>query len=305
MRSFATEWGADSVLLELPAGTVAIVGLSPAQKSDIASDYSSFVVGASKVTRAPDVVCQARQLTRPVGLPIEHFSRDGQYTLQKRRSDSGIEVTGFEFIGELSRSSSTPAQAALSVAEEVELPTSDVLQNFLRVVVAHRALDRGGVLLHSVGVLRECRAYLLVGRSNVGKTTLARKAAMVGARVLSDDINLVLSERGEYRAHKVPFTGEFGQHSENTSGCGSFPLAGLALLEQASELTAAPVSAAAAVAGLLAGCPFVNDDAEELPTLLDVLTRLVSRTPVIRLGVARTDPYEAVMGTMLRCCEHG
>jgi hypothetical protein len=49
----------------------------------------------------------------------------------------------------------------------------------------------------------------------------------------------------------------------------------------------------------------VNDDAEELPALMDALTRLVAETPIIRLGVARDDPFEAVMATVLRQFDHG
>jgi hypothetical protein len=55
------------------------------------------------------------------------------------------------------------------------------------------------------------------------------------------------------------------------------------------------VSPTEAVARLVAGCPFVNDDAEEFPALMDVLSRLVAETQITRLGVARDDPFEAII----------
>jgi hypothetical protein len=304
MTGMFPPWGADTIWLQLPACLVAFEGLSGEQYRAIARDYAAFLVASGEGSRQTDVICRAGRLDAPLGLPSEYFVANGQYTPRVRRSGAGIEITGFDSVAYLARDGTAPVRAALAVAEEDELSLAFVLENFLRILLAYHVLDQGGVLLHSVGVLHEGRAYLLSGRSNAGKTTLARKAAAEGARVLSDDINLVIPEEGRFQAHKVPFTGEFGRRAENLSGCGSFPLGGLALLEKAPTLTATPVSPAGAVAGLLAGCPFVNDDPEEFPALLDVLTRLVAHAPVIRLGVARDDPFEAVMGTLLRHYEH-
>jgi hypothetical protein len=297
-------WGEDSIRLELPSSLVTIDGLSREQWRTIARDYASFVVGWNEASRGADMVCRAGRLEQPLALPPEQFAINGQYSPLIRRTGAGIAITGFDFLGHLDRGGSAPIHAALAVAKEEELARSFVLENFLRILLAHHALDRGGVLLHSAGVLYRDRTYLFSGRSNAGKTTLARKAAAASARVLSDDINLVIPENGAYRVHKVPFTGEFGRRAENFSGCGSFPLGGLVLLEKAPALTAALVRPAEGVAGLISGCPFVNDDAEEFPALLEVLTQLVSHTPIVRLGVARDDPFEAVMGTLLRHCEH-
>jgi hypothetical protein len=297
-------WGEDSIRLELPSSLVTIDGLSREQQRTIARDYASFVVGRNEASREADMVCRAGRLEQPLALPPEQFAINGQYAPLIRRTGAKVAITGFDFLGHLDRGGSAPTRAALAVAKEEELARSFVLENFLRLLLAHHVLDRCGVLLHSAGVLYRDRAYLFSGRSNAGKTTLARKAAAAGARVLSDDINLVIPGNGVYRVHKVPFTGEFGRRAENRSGCGSFPLGGLALLEKAPALTAAPVRPAEGVAGLISGCPFVNDDPEEFPALLEVLTQLVSRTPIVRLGVARDDPFEAVMGTLLRHCEH-
>lgn len=305
MDNAASPWGGETICLQLPACLAALGGLSCKQHREIARDYAAFVLGQGESSRQPDVICRAGRLRAPVGLPSEHFVRNGQYTPHVRRSGDGIEITGFDSVAHLSRGGPSPARAWLAVVKEDALPRTFVLENFLRILVAYRVLDQVGVLLHSVGVLHEGRAYLFSGRSNAGKTTLARKAAAAGARVLSDDINLVIPEDGTYRAHKVPFTGEFGRQAENLSGAGSFPLGGLALLEKAPILTAAPVTSAEAVAGLLVGCPFVNDDPEEFLALMDVLIRLVAETPIIRLGVARDDPFEAVMATLLRQYEHG
>lgn len=295
-------WGTQTVRLQLPASLITFKGLSRAQRRAIIEDYGSFVVGSSVSCSDSSTVCHAVRLDQPVQEPLERFNVDGKYTPKRIRSGFEIEITGFRFKANIPRDGSSLARSALLVWEEDELAQGFVLENFLRILLAHRAIDRGGVLLHSAGVVYRGRAFLFSGRSTAGKTTLARKAAMTGAQVLSDDINLVVPQDGEYRAHKVPFTGEFGRTVENMSGPGSVPLGGLALLEKAPVLTAAPVSPAEAVAGLLTGSPFVNDDPEEFPALMDVLTGLVARTPVVRLGMALEDSFEAVMETMTRHC---
>jgi hypothetical protein len=293
-------WGEESIRLTLPATWVAIEGLSSLQRDRILADFADFAhaaIGAGPI----DAVCRVGRLEQLVRLPDDAFEHNGEYTPLKRRSGGEISVTGLNSVGALTRNGTSPVRATLAVAEEMALPTAFVLENFLRILSAYRSLDQGGVLLHSVGIVQDGRAYLFCGRSNVGKSTLARKGAALGHPVLSDDINLVLPEaegRG-YRAHKVPFTGEFGRRAENLSGPGAFPLAGLALLEQSPVLRVAPVTAGEAVARLMTGCPFVNDDPDEFPALMDVLTGLVDTLPVVRLGVARDDPFDAVMAALL------
>jgi hypothetical protein len=291
-------WGTRSITLVLPGCSVALEGLSCAQWSQVSHDYAGFFTGGD--ARASRLVrCAAGRLPAPLTAPPVAFLANGQYTPRIRRRGDWVEVTGFDSVARLARGGAAPVRATLAVADEMALPNAFVLENFLRILSAYLSLDQGGVLLHSVGVVQDGRAYLFCGRSNVGKTTLARKAAALGHPVLSDDINLLLPEGQGYRAHKVPFTGEFGRRAENLSGPGSFPLGGLALLEQASSLSVAPVTAGESVARLVTGCPFVNDDADEFPALMDVLTGLVGALPVVRLGVARADPFDAVMAALL------
>lgn len=302
---FSDAWGGRDLRLELPACLVQIKGLTTEQRRAIERDYGSWARSTHDRSLSVDVVCHLQRLEKPIGRPGREFSRNGQYVVRKQRVDERLELTGFEFVSHVERGAFGPAQAVLAFHKEQELTDASVLENFLRILLAYRVVEQGGVLLHSVGVVHHDRAFLFSGHSNAGKTTLACKAEEAGVRVLSDDMNLVIPRQRAYRAHKVPFTGEFGRRAENLSGAGSFPLGGLALLEKAPGLRAASLTPAQAVAGLLTGCPFVNDDPEEFPALMDVLTRLVALTPIIRLGVAREDTFEAVMETFLRQIAHG
>lgn len=297
-------WGLHSIRLHLPISKVVIDGLSEAQQRAIARDYGSFIFGGHDLLEETDVICCAGRLGQPLEIPPQRFSVNGQYTPLKRRLDDEVTITGIDFVGNFTLGKKLPGHALLAVAKEEEFAMVSVLENFLRVLLAYRALYRGGALLHSAGILYEDHVYLFCGRSNAGKTTLARKAAASGARVLSDDINLVIPEHDGFRAHRVPFTGEFGRRSENLSGTGSFPIGGLVLLEKAPTLIATPARPAEAVAGLLTGSPFVNDDPSELPALLDILSELLYHKPIIRMGVSRDDSFEMVMAEFIRNCEN-
>jgi hypothetical protein len=283
---------------------VSIQGLTPGQRQTIFQNFQQYVPGPGETAGGSDLICLAGRLDGPIGLPPEHFAASGQYAPLKRRTSGGIEITGFDFRAQLAGGGAEPLRASLAVAGEEDLGRPFALENFLRIVFAYHVLNRGGLLLHSAGVVYRGAAYLFSGRSNAGKSTLSRKAAAAGAAVLSDDINLVYREDDGYHVHRVPFTGEFRRPGESFSGSGTFRLGGLALLEKAPALTAVPVLPAEGVAGLLTGCPYVNDDPEELPALMDILTMLVSHAPVIRLGVARDDSFEAIMAALLRCSEN-
>lgn len=302
MDNTGQPWGAGAVVVRLPGCQVDFRGLSSRQKRSIRQDYGLFCPDSDDGADQADVICHAALLGSSDGIPRKELPANSPYPLEISSLDGMVEVTGSRFVAQFGRRKARQIQAQLAVAREDHLVGFGTLENFLRVLVAYQTLHRGGVLLHSAGVVHRGRAFLFSGCSTAGKTTLTRKAAAAGVQVLSDDINLVIPVGGSYCAHKVPFTGEFGRRSENRSGPGSFPLAGLALLGKAPALTVDPVSPAEAVAGLLTGCPFVNGDPEEFPLLTEVLTELVAQTPVVRLGVAFEDPFEAVMETMARWC---
>jgi hypothetical protein len=128
----------------------------------------------------------------------------------------------------------------------VEAPLGDrAVDAVVRFVLAARLLARGGLLVHASAVRVDGRAWLFVGPSGAGKTTVA--AALRGD-VLCDEAVAVLPAPGSAVAHATPYW---------RARPASAPVAGLAFLGRRSggEPPAwRPLPAARAVSRLLAAC---------------------------------------------------
>ncbi|MFT5114886.1 MAG: hypothetical protein ACI8P9_004228 [Parasphingorhabdus sp.] len=292
-------WGPHSLSFQLPGVSISFTGLSLSQQQSIQHRYAGFVRQQDQENDKPQFSCQAYKMSQVPNVPFKDLTRDGQYApLQRRRSDA-IDLTGFDFRASIPLEKTYTA-GSLGVVKEDQLTYPSVVENVLRVFTAYKAVESGGVILHSAGLVFEEQAYIFVGRSNAGKTTLTRKAHQHGAIVLSDDINMVLprTDKPGYNAHAVPFTGEFGRTLEHADSRECYPLAALVLLEQGELLRVTATEPSDAVAKLLVGCPFVNMDTTQAPLLFDAVTALAEKVPVLRLQSARHEPVENIMNAV-------
>lgn len=294
-------WGDYSLTLSLPAVNLGFSGLSSNQHAALVASYPRFIQGVPQAG-GNNIDCRVLRLNRGPNLSLTDLTVDGQYALKKSPVDdaSGFRVTGVNFEAELRMEKSN---SSLGVVHEHELAQPGVIENYLRVVSAHNVLSKKGVLLHSAGVVFEEKAYIFCGRSNAGKTTLTRKAHAHGARVLSDDINLLLPAGDDvhYAAHAVPFTGEFGRTLEHAGANESYPVAGIVLLEHSNHLEAMPVTPSKAVARLWTCCPFVNNDEAQYETLFSSVLSVVSKVPVMRLLSRKDDDIDRILLQVKRC----
>jgi hypothetical protein len=284
------------LLLALPFANVHLTGLSSEQSTSISDTYSQFIAGSGYFSQQCrfKLECRAYRLEHAPTISAKELTADGQYAPRKLRRSDSIDLTGINFEAQL-RLQSALASSYLGVAEEHEFAQANVIENFLRFLAAHRALDQGGVVLHSAGLVFEEQAFIFVGYSGAGKTTLTRKAHKGGAKVLSDDINILLPSQIGYRAHAVPFTGEFGRTLNHLGGHESFPVAGIVLLQQGDQLSTRSITKSAAMAKLLVGSPFVNNDEHESQALFDALSSVATQVPLIKLISRRDDKIEAIM----------
>ena len=294
LSSVVTPWGTGSLVFNLPGGVLRVLGLSQPQQQAIRSNYSDYIEADNSSASSDFPVCQAYKLCRVAAKSLQQHEHHGQYAPLQIRGSHGVKIIGENFIAQIPLQPEHPP-GSIGVVAEHELAYPNVIENVMRIYAAYRALDTGGLMLHSAGLVRDGVAYIFVGRSNAGKTTLTRKAFKAGARVLSDDINMLFVDAsGAYRAHAVPFTGEFGRTLNHAKGRETYPLAVVVVLEQGDSLQVSPVSPAEAVKKILIGCPFVNMDADCAEQLFDTVLDIVKKGPVLHLQSARDEPVENI-----------
>lgn len=302
----APGWGSDSLILSLPFADVRFNALSNHQSEALRNTYTDFVVepGSQPEYFSSISDCDTYRLPKALNIRSETLTVNGQYSPKITRDSEGVSLTGINFKARIHSHESYLA-SSLGVAEESELIQANVVENFLRVIAAQRALDRKGLLLHSAGLVFNDNAYIFCGKSGAGKTTLTRKAHEFGAKVLSDDINLLLPDgTNRFRAHSIPFTGEFGRTLIHKVAQDYYPVKCVVLLEKGFQLESSRIKQAESVAGLLTGCPFVNTDENETSRLLDILTTLTHHTPVFKLQSQVEDSIEAIMLSLERAMQN-
>jgi hypothetical protein len=151
--------------------------------------------------------------------------------------------------------------------------TEDAIENYLRIVFSHVALQRKMILVHCSGVVRNGIACLFVGKSGSGKSTIAGLSA--GMDVLSDD--LVAVEAGEKHAwaRSVPFRGTAGTGMDGNMRA---RLGAVLFIHKAERNRIAEIKPAAAITMLVACAPFVNDDKCMSALLLQRVAAVVAST---------------------------
>ena len=286
-----SRWGASSLVLSLAGERIRLDGLSDHQAESLTRRHPDLALDPRAVP--------ARQLAGSIELlrgrvperPAGDFTLDGAYAPRVQSHPRRFKMAGEGFLGSAELD---PRVRGTVIAEDEHLAVQPiVLENYLRVLVAHRALARGGLLLHCATVVATDRAYLFIGRSGAGKTTLSRSALAAGYDVLSDDAAVVMPGVAGFEVGYVPFTGELGDQAVDRSS--RFPIAALAWLRKTRRLELHGLSAARRVSRVVVCCPFVNHDPDRLDELVSTAHRLVAAHPMVELGVRAGEPFGDVL----------
>ncbi len=273
-RSAGERWGDGELRVDVVGGPYRFAGLSEEQAAFLERHFRAVRLEGQG---AEDVPIRAFRVGGDELLPIVEPGWELRMDL-----DADTDALRFASRGFFGRLDWRPALAA-----SVWLPDGDgeswlgIFENALRLAAAYRLLERGGLLLHSAGVVAAGGAWVFVGRSGAGKSTLARTAAARGFEVLSDELNAIELRDGELVAERIPFSGDFGRDVRPRA---MLPLAGLFALRQAPATRIEPLSSAAAAAELAACSPFVNADPARSERLLEVAGELARRARVRELG---------------------
>jgi hypothetical protein len=141
-------------------------------------------------------------------------------------------------------------------------------------LVARLLGQRGGVILHASSVAIDGRAFVFLGHSGAGKSTMAELASEAGAEVLSDDRTIVTIERGVATAWGSPWHGSCSKSSPTCA-----PIAAVLLLVQAPRSEVRRIDAGRAFSEMFVRVYQPTVDAGEVERVVDVLHLVASAVP--------------------------
>lgn len=287
-RPAGEPWGPVSRRLELAGGPYVLTGLSEGQETVLRRRFRGRM--GEVVERAVPV-----RIFRAAPSDFRSFDRSGrEMTVDRAYDPRSVRLAGWRFMARLDWRPELTGTVWTSLSEGVEL--QGVFENFLRVLVAYRLLATGGALVHSAGVVEEGRAYLFLGPSGAGKTSVGRLARSAGRTVLSDDMNAVVaaSRTSGFQVERLPFAGDLGQTDRGEV----YPLGGLLRLQKGPEVHLEDLSPARALAGVLSCCPFVNADPHRREVLEENLEAVLAAVPAGRLTFPRQGPFEEIAAVL-------
>lgn len=263
-RPSGEAWGPRVAVLDLPGGPYRFTGLSEAQAAIVGERFA----GRRLPDSVPGAVAAAVFRAAPTDF-LTFDTRGWEYALDTDFAADSVRLAGIAIAARLDW---RPALAgALWTPDGGEELFAGIFENFFRVLAAYRLLETGGAILHSAGVVRGGGAFLFLGRSGAGKTTISRLSEARGATVLSDDMNALVLDGGRPAVAALPFTGDLGDRGSAPS---RHPLHALVRLEKAAEDGLLPLSRAEAAACLFACSPFVNADPHRREALFGNLLEL-------------------------------
>lgn len=152
---------------------------------------------------------------------------------------------------------------------------------------------RGGLFLHGACCEFEGRRVLLLGKPQVGKSTLSRLLVDAGGACLTDEYPFVTRETDGFVAHGTPWPGRQGAPA-SPSG----PLAAIFFLRQAPANELQRLDRREAIRRLLANHRFFRWAPETHPPAFEQLAALATAVPVWDYGFAPTPAAVAALAAV-------
>jgi hypothetical protein len=268
----------NNVRVDIYGGPYLLVGLSPEQCDGIVNHFTGRcnVEIDVDIDKAPGVKIQVKIVDQKNFKPA--YYPNGENSMEFDYGDKTVWVAGVFFIGKLDLTFERISN--IWVGSESGFKFTEIIENFLRVVVAYRILANKGVMLHSAGLNNYSEGYIFFGKSGAGKSTISGLAAQSGFEIVSDDLNALIPGEDGVGLHMLPFTGDYKPTSVSSD---TSALRGIFQLKQADENKLTAVSDGFALQALMVCCPFINQNPYCSDLLISNLERIIESVPVLSL----------------------
>ncbi len=148
----------------------------------------------------------------------------------------------------------------------------------LRIINSLWLAQRDSFLVHAASAVRNGRAFLFVGVSGAGKTTISRLAPP-DVSILTDEISCVRRHPHGYFAYGTPFAGELGRPGANIVA----PLAAIYLLAKAPNNSLQQLEPAEVTEKLMRNILFFAREERLVRQVFESACHLASVVPAYRL----------------------
>ena len=188
-----------------------------------------------------------------------------------------IQPNNLKFLGQNYQGEVNLMKECAHLAISSQQPAEE-FEYFIRVIYSLIVFRAGGILLHAAGIVQKGKAYIFLGHSGSGKTTVARLSQ--DKIILSDDLVVLLPAGKRWIAHATPFWNpgddrRFDSHA---------PTAGLYFLNQAKKVYLEPLNRALAVAETVSNIPIISSDPEKIEELLARCDSILTKVTYHRLN---------------------
>lgn len=219
----------------LQIGGLIINVSSPKFKSQIASDYSRFLIDDSPSADINIAASFTSDDFQTNGLCVFRTSNWGIY-----RENTGLKISfsiepspndpyisllannDFNNIHISVYSKNIPSYMEQDQVNPLEFPIDELM------FINHLGKNEKGILIHAAGVIYDDKGYLFVGCSGAGKSTISKFFMQNGrVTVLSDDRIVIRNINGSYYIFGTPWHGDANIYSNQGA-----PLKGIYFLEK-------------------------------------------------------------------------
>lgn len=189
---------------------------------DASFSIAGFVIKlrleAGPLKTAIDEAWRPFESTETPNVTIEVSFLDASRSLRPRQRtmprvevlrDNSWTIEGEDFTGSVN---SMHTSAQVTQPADQRFP----LESVAKLLLADQLLDRGGLLVHSVGLAHQDAGALFTGPSGAGKTTLADLSREAGLTVLSDELVAVQPAGDGYSIFGTPWNVGFQKRARLT-----------------------------------------------------------------------------------------
>ena len=266
---------------------IAFHGTDSSDRFSIEETHIPFVVPSNTPAQV-DLLCRLASI-RPPGGAIA-FSAGRSWDLW-RRPDGSEDIVfrgGADFGTDVWHLRFDSTFRSGSLSEAPLMPGGFVRADgypLLEYIVARQLARHDGALIHASTAIVDDQAYVFVGHSGAGKSTIAAIAEGSGAKIPTDDRTILTASDGPPMAWGTPWHGSLVRKSPDGA-----PLRGIYLLQQSRENRCEPLSPARAVKELFVRLIQPRLHGEEIQQTLHVLESIVEQVPA---AVLHFRPSEA------------